>query len=129
MINRTYPKDKYLVKFGLEGKAKQFLDPRMTCQSEPKETGFSRLFEDERGNICVSTVCVRVSEVVDVPYEGSSYVRFESKCFGPEDFKNVIKLEAKIVDKADGIDHHQYIPSYEYDMSNKYDEAKVCTRL
>uniref|UniRef100_A0ABD2X7F9 Uncharacterized protein n=1 Tax=Trichogramma kaykai TaxID=54128 RepID=A0ABD2X7F9_9HYME len=82
--------DKYLVKIGLDGKAKQFVDPDMKCQSV-KEAGFTKLFEDDRGNYCLSTACAKVV-YHNYGFE-SSYVKLHSKCFEPKDFKNVSKYD------------------------------------
>ncbi|CAB0030124.1 unnamed protein product [Trichogramma brassicae] len=53
---------KYLWKIGLDGEAKQFLEPDMRCGYVSKgvqETGQLQIFEDERGDYCLSTVCVK----------------------------------------------------------------------
>ncbi|XP_014234486.1 uncharacterized protein LOC106657465 [Trichogramma pretiosum] len=83
--------DKYLLKIGLDGKTKQFLDPDMRCKNEPVEAGFNKIFLDDQGNYCVSTTCVRVL-YPNYDFE-SSYVKLHTKCFEPDDFKNVSKYE------------------------------------
>ncbi|CAB0044959.1 unnamed protein product [Trichogramma brassicae] len=51
---------KYLIKIGLDGNPKQFLDPDMGCHIEG-EMSFTNIFEDDQGNYCLSTVCVKPS--------------------------------------------------------------------
>uniref|UniRef100_A0ABD2XCE4 Uncharacterized protein n=1 Tax=Trichogramma kaykai TaxID=54128 RepID=A0ABD2XCE4_9HYME len=83
--------DKYLLKIGLDGKVKQFLEPGMRCRINV-EAGFNKIFEDDRGNYCVSSVCVRniTSDLVQ-DFDESGYIKLRSKCFEPEDFKDVSK--------------------------------------
>ncbi|KAL7300654.1 hypothetical protein TKK_0006638 [Trichogramma kaykai] len=99
--------DKYLVKIGLDGKAKQFLDPEMRCRYVSlgvQETGLLKISEDERGNYCLSTVCVK--RIIDSTPDAENseelvatainenknlYVKLHSKCFEPNDFTNISK--------------------------------------
>uniref|UniRef100_A0ABD2X5B8 Uncharacterized protein n=1 Tax=Trichogramma kaykai TaxID=54128 RepID=A0ABD2X5B8_9HYME len=86
----SHSTDMYLIKIGLDGKAKQFLNPDMKCKSIPKEAGFTRLTED-RGSYCLTTACVRVS-YDNYDFE-PSYVRLKSRCFNPKEYKNISKYE------------------------------------
>ncbi|KAL7298285.1 hypothetical protein TKK_0008636 [Trichogramma kaykai] len=85
---------KYLVKIGLDGKAKQFLDPNMKCEMD-QDIAFHKIFEDDQGNYCLSTGCGKASygkvDYMGGPLPDPIYVKFESKCFEPEDFKNISK--------------------------------------
>ncbi|XP_014228524.1 uncharacterized protein LOC106653548 [Trichogramma pretiosum] len=99
--------DKYLVKIGLDGKAKQFLDAEMRCRYVSpgvQETGVLKISEDERGNYCLSTVCVK--RIIDSTPDAENfkelvatavnenknlYVKLHSKCFEPNDFTNISK--------------------------------------
>uniref|UniRef100_A0ABD2X985 Uncharacterized protein n=1 Tax=Trichogramma kaykai TaxID=54128 RepID=A0ABD2X985_9HYME len=99
--------EKYLWKIGLDGEAKQFLKPDMRCGYVSKgvqETGQLQIFEDERGDYCLSTVCVK--RLVDGTTEPDNleellkaydnemknfYVKLHSKCFEPSDFKDISK--------------------------------------
>ncbi|CAB0037943.1 unnamed protein product [Trichogramma brassicae] len=83
------PEVPYLLKIGLDGKVKQYLKPDMRCRIV-KEAGFNKIFEDDRGNYCVSSACVRnIESDLDRDFDESGYVKLRSKCFQPEDFKDI----------------------------------------
>uniref|UniRef100_A0ABD2WHE7 Uncharacterized protein n=1 Tax=Trichogramma kaykai TaxID=54128 RepID=A0ABD2WHE7_9HYME len=71
--------DKYSLKIGLDGKAKQFVDPDMKC--EDCKFNFDKFFQDDRGNYCLSTVCYGP--------------KLQTKCFEPKEFKNITNYEIK----------------------------------
>uniref|UniRef100_A0ABD2XNL4 Major facilitator superfamily (MFS) profile domain-containing protein n=1 Tax=Trichogramma kaykai TaxID=54128 RepID=A0ABD2XNL4_9HYME len=90
--------DKYLLKIGLDGKVKQFLDPDMCCKLYKTAVAVNNIFEDDRGNYCVTLACWRYVESERYFFElddgrNNHYVKLQSKCFEPEDFKNVSKYE------------------------------------
>ncbi|KAL7300294.1 hypothetical protein TKK_0006925 [Trichogramma kaykai] len=84
--------DKYLVKIGLDGKTKQFVDPDLNCLPKDEEKGYIDIFEDNQGNYCMSIACVKNFPEDSYPIrKESAYVKLYSKCFQPEDFKNISK--------------------------------------
>ncbi|KAL7287511.1 hypothetical protein TKK_0018343 [Trichogramma kaykai] len=100
---------KYLIKIGLDGKLKQFLDPDMGCHIKG-EMSFTNIFEDDQGNYCLSIVCVKpsfngggygggygqgygCSEWSENQTVDSSFIKLHSRCFKPEEFKNVYKIK------------------------------------
>uniref|UniRef100_A0ABD2X4S8 Uncharacterized protein n=1 Tax=Trichogramma kaykai TaxID=54128 RepID=A0ABD2X4S8_9HYME len=81
---------KYLVKIGPDGQAKQFLDSDMKyCQH--REFGLRNLYEDDRGNYCLSSTCARMSD--GLSEESTSYIKLQSKGFQMEAFKNISKYD------------------------------------
>uniref|UniRef100_A0ABD2X4Q5 Uncharacterized protein n=1 Tax=Trichogramma kaykai TaxID=54128 RepID=A0ABD2X4Q5_9HYME len=84
--------DKFMVKIGLDGKVKQFLNPGLECPNRSQERGSLKFFEDNLGNYCVSTTCTRTHES-PIYYSGSNYVKFYSKCFKPGDLTNLSDIK------------------------------------
>ncbi|KAL7291199.1 hypothetical protein TKK_0015040 [Trichogramma kaykai] len=72
---------KYLVKIGLDGKFKQFVDRSPKCNSSDYSS--DKIFKDDRGRYCLSTACIAWTE------DQYNYLQFFSNCFGPEAFKNI----------------------------------------
>ncbi|XP_014226218.1 uncharacterized protein LOC106652014 [Trichogramma pretiosum] len=72
---------KYLVKIGLDGKLKQFVDPSPKCSHSDYSS--DKIFKDDLGRYCLSTACIAWTE------DQYNYLRFFSNCFGLEAFENI----------------------------------------
>uniref|UniRef100_A0ABD2WHH1 Uncharacterized protein n=1 Tax=Trichogramma kaykai TaxID=54128 RepID=A0ABD2WHH1_9HYME len=70
--------DKQLVKIGLDGKPKQFVNTDMRCREHSE---YEKIFRDRWGNYCVSIEC-RIRD-------HGEKLKFRSKCFEPKDFKDI----------------------------------------
>uniref|UniRef100_A0ABD2XAZ2 Uncharacterized protein n=1 Tax=Trichogramma kaykai TaxID=54128 RepID=A0ABD2XAZ2_9HYME len=76
------PSSKKLVKIGLDGKAKQYVNTDMGCERQPES--YEKIFKNGQGNYCVSFECIQ-----KVEFEDRSVTKFQSKCFGPNDFTDI----------------------------------------
>ncbi|XP_014222024.1 uncharacterized protein LOC106649235 [Trichogramma pretiosum] len=91
--------DPYLLKIGLDGKVKQLLYPEIYCKGddwEPLkdniEAAFNKIFEDDRGNYCLSTTCL-LYDYESYKRQNPHYVNLQSTCFEPKDFDYGVKYE------------------------------------